>query len=207
VRVARICVFCSSSERIDPAHLALARAAGAEIARRGHDLVSGGGRVSMMGEVARAVRAGGRHTLGVIPRALVGLEVADTDADQLVVVADMRERKGRMDDAADAFLALPGGLGTLEELLEIWVARTLGMHAKPVVVLDPSRVFSALRDLVGALHRGGFVRASSAAAVTWATGVPEALDALEAGMRMAARRHPVAKPPGDLAEELLEADP
>jgi len=201
--VARICVFCASSERIDPAHLALARAAGAEIARRGHDLVSGGGRVSMMGEVARAVRAGGRHTLGVIPRALVGLEVADTDADQLVVAADMRERKGRMDDAADAFLALPGGLGTLEELLEIWVARTLGMHAKPVVVLDPDGVFSALRDLVGALHRGGFVRASSAAAVTWATGVPEALDALETGLRVPVRPHPAA----EMAEELLEADP
>src|SRR5262249_58492726 len=85
------------------------------------------------------------------------------------------------DEAADAFLALPGGLGTLEELLEIWVSRTLGMHTKPVVVLDPSGVFSALHDLVGALHRGGFVRASSAAAVTWATDVPEALDALQAG--------------------------
>ena len=205
--MARICVFCSSSERIDPAHLALARATGAEIARRGHDLVSGGGRVSMMGEVARAVRAGGRHTLGVIPRALVGLEVADTDADQLVVAADMRERKGRMDDAADAFLALPGGLGTLEELLEIWVARTLDMHTKPVVVLDPSGVFSALHDLVGALHRGGFVRASSAAAVTWATDVPEALDALEAGLQLPVRRHTAEGLAEELAEELLEADP
>ena len=116
--MARICVFCSSSERIHPAHLQLAAELGAELARRGHDLVSGGGRVSMMGAVARAVRAGGRHTLGVIPHALVGLEVADEDADELVVTSDMRERKGRMDAAADAFVALPGGLGTLEELLE-----------------------------------------------------------------------------------------
>ena len=117
--------------------------------------------------------------------------------------ADMRERKGRMDDAADAFLALPGGLGTLEELLEIWVARSLGMHAKPVVVLDPGGVFAALRELVGVLTRDGFVRAETAASVTWTTGVAEALDAVEAGLRVAGRARPAAV----LAEELLEADP
>src|SRR5262245_51323578 len=157
----------------------------------------------MMGEVARAVRAGGRHTLGVIPRALVGLEVADTDADQLVVTADMRERKGRMDAAAEAFLALPGGLGTLEELLEVWVARTLGMHGKPVVVLDPSGVFAPLRDLVGALCEQGFVRAPAAAEVVWTTGVTEALDAVEAGLAAETRR----PAPAEIAADLLEADP
>src|SRR5947209_6323449 len=93
--MARICVFCSSSERIHAAHVELAAQVGGEIARRGHDLVSGGGRISMMGAAARGVRAGGRHTLGVIPRALVGLQVEDTDADELVVTADMRERNGR----------------------------------------------------------------------------------------------------------------
>src|SRR5690242_7225785 len=124
--MARICVFCSSSDRIAPEYIALATEVGAAVAARGHDLVSGGGRVSMMGAVAAAVRAGGGHTLGVIPQALVSMEVADTDADELVVTADMRERKGRMDAAADAFLTLPGGLGTLEELSEVWVAATLG---------------------------------------------------------------------------------
>ena len=117
----------------------------------------------MMGEVARAVRAGGRRTLGVIPEALVGLEVADDDADELVVTRDMRERKGRMDAAADAFVALPGGLGTLEELLEVWVAGTLGLHDKPVVVLDPTGVYAALRDLVDKLLVQGFVRAGAEA--------------------------------------------
>ena len=199
--MARVCVFCSSSERIHPAHVELAREVGLELARRGHDLVSGGGRVSMMGSVARAVREGGRHTLGVIPEALVGLEVADDDADELVVTADMRERKGRMDAAADAFVALPGGIGTLEELLEVWVAGTLGMHGKPVVVLDPGGVLAGLRDLVDKLVAQGFVRPQAAARAVWTSTVAEALDAVEAGLAAAATTvHP-------LAEEVLEAEP
>src|SRR3954462_6558210 len=160
--MAPVCFFCSCSERIDPSHRRLAEALGTEIAGRGHDLVSGGGRVSMMGAVARAVRAGGGHTLGVIPEALVPLEVADTDADELVVTRDMRQRKGLMDEAADAFIALPGGLGTLEELLEIWVSRSLDMHAKPIVVLDPTGLYDDLRHLVEALTTTGFVRPEAA---------------------------------------------
>jgi uncharacterized protein (TIGR00730 family) len=201
--MARICVFCSSSERIHPAHLELAAEFGAELARRGHDLVSGGGCVSMMGALARAVRAGGRHTLGVIPAALTGLEVADTGADELVVTTDMRERKGRMDAAADAFVALPGGLGTLEELLEVWVAGTLGMHDKPVVVLDPTGVYAALRDLVDKLLVQGFVRPGAEQLAVWTSTVPEALDAVEAGLD----RTRVAPPPVEVTEELLESEP
>lgn len=196
-------MFCSSSERIHPAHVELAAAVGAEIARRGHTLVSGGGRVSMMGAVAGAVRAGGGHTLGVIPRALMGLEVADTAADELVVTGDMRERKGRMDAAADGFLTLPGGLGTLEELLEVWVAATLGMHGKPVVVLDPTGVFDGLRALVDKLVAQGFVRPEAAAAAVWAHDVPGAVDALEAGLDGAA---PPAGAGGAAVEEMLESE-
>src|SRR3954452_5955751 len=203
VSVARICVFCSSSERIHPAHVELAAQVGAEIARRGHDLVSGGGRVSMMGAVARGVRAGGNHTLGVIPEALVGLEVADTDADELLVTADMRERKGRMDAAADAFLALPGGLGTLEELLEVWVAGTLGMHGKPVVILDPTGVYAALHDLVDKLLVQGFVRPGAEGYAVWTSTVSGAFDAIEIGLG-GARTVPDA---ADVSEELLEGEP
>jgi uncharacterized protein (TIGR00730 family) len=204
--MARVCVFCASSERIDPVHLELAQTVGRSLAARGHDLVSGGGRVSMMGAVARAVREGGRHTLGVIPQALVGLEVADTDADELVVTGDMRERKGRMDAAAEAFLVLPGGLGTLEELLEVWVARTLGMHGKPVVVLDPTGVYEPLHQLVDRLCGQGFVRATALRALVWARQVEEAMDAVEQGLAAAtpAREGP---PGGDVAEEMLEAEP
>src|SRR5215212_8611841 len=124
--MASICVFCSSSERIHRRYLDLAAEVGSELARRGHALVSGGGSVSCMGAVARAARAGGAYTTGVIPRALLDKEVADGEADELVVTDTMRERKAEMDRRADAFLALPGGIGTLEELIEIWVARTLG---------------------------------------------------------------------------------
>lgn len=209
--MARICVFCSSSETIDPRYPELAAELGAAIAARGHDLVSGGGRVSMMGAVARAVRAGGGHTLGVIPRALIDLEVADVEADELVVTTDMRERKGLMDDAADAFIAMAGGLGTLEELLEIWVARTLGMHAKPVVVLDPTGLYSGLRTLVDGLTEQEFVRPHAAGALTWTAGVVAALDAVEAQLARPAGSRPAASATPDgvgaAVEEMLEAEP
>jgi uncharacterized protein (TIGR00730 family) len=201
--MAAICVFCASSERIARQHIELAARVGTEIARRGHSLVSGGGRVSSMGAVARASRAGGATTVGVIPEALIDLEVADQDADELVVTPDMRARKGEMDRRCDAFLCLPGGLGTLEELLEIWVSHTLGMHAKPIVVLDPDGVFAPLQAQVDALVEAGFVRAPARAAVQWAATPTEALDLIEAGLRRKAPGRAVVP----AAEELLESEP
>lgn len=198
--MAAVCVFCSSSGRIDPAYVDLASAVGTELARRGHTLVSGGGSVSCMGAVARAARAGGAHTVGVIPRVLLDLEVADHDADELLVVDDMRARKGLMDDRSDAFLTLPGGLGTLEELFEIWVSRTLAMHGKPVVVLDPDDVFAPLRAQVDHLVDTGFIRPGSRDVVVWARTVEEALDAVERGL--AATPQLTAAP-----DELLEGEP
>ncbi|MEO9239611.1 MAG: TIGR00730 family Rossman fold protein, partial [Jatrophihabitantaceae bacterium] len=132
--MAAVCVFCASSEQIDPSYLRLATEVGRRIGDGGHRLVSGGGRVSMMGAVASAARAHGAHTVGVIPQQLVDLEVADHDADELLVVQTMRERKALMDAHADAFLILPGGIGTLEEFFEAWTAGSLGLHAKPVIV-------------------------------------------------------------------------
>ena len=204
--MARICVFCASSERIDPAHVELGYTVGREIARRGHDLVWGGASVGTMGSVARGVRDGGRHTLGVIPEVMLPMEVADADADELVVTVDMRERKGRMDASADGFLTLPGGLGTLEELLEIWVGATIGIHRKPVVVLDPAGVYAPLHDLVERLTAQGFVRPEAARAVTWERDVGDALDALESGLG----GPPLARPlplPSEVIEEILEAEP
>jgi uncharacterized protein (TIGR00730 family) len=198
--VAVVCVFCASSTRIPARYVDLAAAAGAELARRGHVLVTGGGSVSCMGAVARAARAGGARTVGVIPEALRAAEVADDDADELLVTPDMRTRKGEMDRRADAFLTLPGGLGTLEELLEIWVARTLGMHAKPVVVLDPDGVFAPLRAQVDALVDTGFARPHVRSALTWATDVAGAFDAIETQLAAPPRVRPDA-------EELLESEP
>ena len=156
--MAAICVYCASSEDIDASFADLAARVGAELARRGHSLVSGGGRVSMMGAVASAARAGGAHTVGVIPRALVDFEVADDDADELIVVDTMRERKRIMDERSDGFLVLAGGIGTLEEMFEIWIARTLGMHAKPVVVFDPTGHYQGLWSTLERWIDTGFVR-------------------------------------------------
>ncbi|MEO9139481.1 MAG: TIGR00730 family Rossman fold protein [Jatrophihabitans sp.] len=156
--MAAVCVYCSSSETIDPAYRRLAADVGARIAADGHSLVSGGGRVSMMGELARAARAGGAHTVGVIPAHLMAYEVADTDADELLVVDTMRERKRVMDERSDAFLALPGGIGTLEELFEVWTSASLDMHAKPVVVIDPDEFYEPLWQYLDALRDRGFVR-------------------------------------------------
>ncbi|MGQ0844483.1 MAG: TIGR00730 family Rossman fold protein [Sporichthyaceae bacterium] len=178
--MASIAVFCASAEAIAQEHRDLAAAVGAELAARGHVLVSGGGSVSSMGALARAARAGGGHTIGVIPQALVSHEVADHDADELLVTPDMRSRKGEMDSRADAFLVLPGGIGTLEELFEIWVARSLRMHDRPVVVLDPTGVYAPLRAQIDLLVEQGFVRPEAVDVLVWTTTVSAAFEALEA---------------------------
>jgi uncharacterized protein (TIGR00730 family) len=176
--VATVCVFCASSERISPHYVELASQVGDELARRGHSLVTGGGAVSCMGAVARAARAGGARTVGVIPDALRLREVADLDADELVVTVDMRSRKAEMDRRADVFLVLPGGLGTLEELLEVWTARSLGMHHKPIVVLDPDGVFAPLRELMTGFVAAGFAHRDAVDEVSWATDIASAFDLL-----------------------------
>jgi uncharacterized protein (TIGR00730 family) len=172
-----VCVFCSSGAGVEPAYLELAAAVGARLAADGHGLVSGGGRVSMMGALARAARAGGAHTVGVIPQHLMAYEVADVDADELIVVDTMRERKRIMDERSDAFLALPGGIGTLEELFEVWTARSLDMHAKPVVVLDPDGFYDPLWAYLNGLADRGFVRATALDALGRATTVDDAFAA------------------------------
>lgn len=192
----RICVFCSSSGRIDRRYLDLATEAGAELARRGHTLVSGGATVSCMGAVARAAREGGAPTIGVIPRALVDVEIADNDS-ELVVTDDMRSRKGEMDRRSDAFLVLPGGLGTLEELFEIWTSRVLGMHDKPIAILDPHGLYEPLRELMKHLLEEGFARPRIFDAIGWTTTVGEAFSHLE--------RSPVRLEP--TAEDYMEAEP
>ena len=197
--MAAICVYCASSERIDRSYVELAAAVGTELARRGHELVSGGGALSCMGAVARAARAGGARTTGVIPSALLELEVGDQDADELLVVDDMRVRKGLMDARSDAFLALPGGLGTLEELTEVWTAKFLGMHTKPVVVLDHDGLWEPLKAQVQLMVDRGFVRPESVATLRWASSVTEALDLVEAELAAPVRVVPTL-------DEVLESE-
>ncbi|MDO9485792.1 MAG: TIGR00730 family Rossman fold protein [Actinomycetota bacterium] len=174
-----VCVYCASSPQIPARYVQLAAEVGEAIADRSWSLVSGGGSESMMGAVARATRLGGGRTVGVIPQALVDYEVADHDSDELIVTATMRERKAIMDDRADAFLALPGGIGTLEELMEVWTSRHLKMHTKPVVVLDPWGDFALLRAQVEHWQSLGFVKEHAVAQLHWATSIHEACAAIE----------------------------
>lgn len=169
-----VCVYCASSPR-DPDLLELARQVGEAIADRGWTLVSGGGNVSAMGALARGARARGGHTVGVIPKALVHREVADVDADELVVTDTMRQRKQVMEDRSDAFLALPGGIGTCEELFETWTAGYLGMHDKPVVLLDPGGHYDGLRDWLASLVPAGYVAPRALERLMVATDVEAAL--------------------------------
>jgi uncharacterized protein (TIGR00730 family) len=129
--VRRVCVFCGSSPGARAEYLAVARATGALLARRGLGLVYGGGSVGLMGAVADAVLAAGGEAVGVIPRALEQREVDHRGLTEQHVVASMHERKKMMSDLADAFIALPGGMGTLEELAEILTWSQLGLHPRP----------------------------------------------------------------------------
>jgi hypothetical protein len=144
----RICVFCGSSAGRSPAYAAAARELGAHLARRGIGLVYGGGNVGLMGIVADAVVAEGGETVGVIPRSLVDRELAHAHLTELVVVDTMHERKQRMHDLSDAFIAMPGGFGTLDELFEALTWAQLGMHAKPIGLLDVDGFWQPLRALV-----------------------------------------------------------
>jgi uncharacterized protein (TIGR00730 family) len=175
-----ICVYCASIEGISPQYLTLAAEVGRDIAARGWQLVSGGGKASMMGAVAAAAREGGARTVGVIPRALVDREWADHDSDELLVVDTMRERKALMEAHADAFLALPGGVGTCEELFEVWTAGYLRMHDKPVVLLDPDGHYEGLLTWVWDLGERGFVLPEALAHLVVARDVAVALDACAA---------------------------
>lgn len=180
--MASICVFCSSSTTVDPVYLRLAAEVGAGIAAAGHGLVSGGGKVGMMGAVAAAARSGGARTVGIIPRVLYGPEVADTDSDELLVTADMAERKNLMVAKSDAFLALPGGIGTMDELFEVWTTAFLRVHAKPVALLSPDGFYDPLLSFVDGLVARRFLSAESRGKLLVAGSATEALTLLTAAL-------------------------
>lgn len=159
----RICVFCGSSVGADPRYVEAARATGAYLARQGLGIVYGGGHVGLMGALADAALAAGGEVIGVIPHALVARELAHPGLTTLHVVATMHERKARMSALADAFLVLPGGLGTLEELFEVWSWAQLGAHTKPCGLLDVAGYWQPLLALVDHLQRQGFLAAADRA--------------------------------------------
>lgn len=162
-----LCVFCGASPGKEPAHVAVAREVGSMLARRGVRLVYGGGSGGLMGAVADAVLAGGGAVTGIIPHKLAGKEIAHQGLTELVAVETMHERKAQMANRSDAFLVLPGGLGTLEELFEVWSWAQLGFHQKPIGVLDTHGYFRALRDLMEHTTESGFMRRPDLELVTF----------------------------------------
>jgi len=182
--VAAVGVFCASSTRIEQRWLDLATDTGKELAARGHTLISGGGRVGMMGTVAAGARSGGAHTVGVIPQTLVDWEVADTDSDELIVTDGMGSRKNLLIERSDAFITLPGGLGTLDELFEVWTTATLDLHRKPIVLLDPDGFYRPLLSWLSSLAESEFVRPEALSMVTVVDTVPAALDTIEAQLHV-----------------------
>ena len=174
----RIAVYCSSSTAVSDETKKLGFEVGKAIANGGHDLVWGGGAISVMGEVARGARIDGGKTIGVIPERLMNIEFIDHDADEIHVVADMRARKAMIEQVSDGFLVLPGGIGTLEEFFEIWVGRYLGFHSKPIAVVDPSNVYGSLRVALGDLTTLNFMKPGQSELVAWCSEIKEALSHL-----------------------------
>lgn len=177
-----VCVYCAASPH-HPELLDLARRVGAGIAARGWTLVSGGGNVSAMGAVAEAARSHGGRTVGVIPQALMHRELADVAADELIVTSTMRQRKQIMEDRSDAFLTLPGGIGTCEELFETWTAGYLGMHDKPVVLLDPAGHYDGLRRWLESLVPTGYVAPAALERLLVTDDIDTALQLCSSGRR------------------------
>lgn len=173
----RICVFCGSSPGNDLAYADAARSVGQGLAENGCDLVYGGGRAGLMGVVADAVLAAGGKVTGVIPRALVNQEIAHSGLTQLLVVPTMHERKAKMADLADGFIALPGGVGTLEEIFEQWGWARLGIHGKPCAFFDVKGFFEPVRTMLNQMLRAGFMRKEHTDIITFASDLGQILEA------------------------------
>ena len=154
----RICVFCGSSMGARPEYAEAARATGRLIAQRGLGLVYGGGEVGLMGVLANAAMAAGGEVIGVIPEALMRMEVGHPELTALHVVDTMHERKAMMADLSDAFIALPGGIGTLEELFEVWTWGQLGIHPKPLGFLDVAGYYDHLHAFLDHSVSEGFLK-------------------------------------------------
>ena len=154
----RLCVFCGSSAGHDPVYLETARAVGEALALNGIELVYGGASVGLMGAVADAAITKGGHVIGVMPQALADKEIAHKGLSDLRVVGSMHERKALMAELADGFIALPGGLGTFEELFEVWTWAQLGYHRKPCALLNAGGFYDKLTDFLDDVVERGFVK-------------------------------------------------
>lgn len=175
-----LCVYCSSSDRLDPKYTTAAEELGREMVARGWGLVYGGGKTGLMGAVARAVKARGGRVVGVIPEFMKAKELAYDEADELITVITMRERKLLMETRADAFVALPGGFGTLEEIMEILTLRQLDVVKKPCVFFNQDGFYDDLINLFQRMLAEKFFKPSNMELFRVAASVPEVFTQIEA---------------------------
>ncbi len=176
-----VCVYCGSRYGAHPAYRALARTLGTAIGQRGWQLVYGGGRAGLMGEVADAALAAGGRVVGIIPDSLMRLEVGHAGLHELHVVQTMHQRKQMMAERADGFIAMPGGIGTFEELFEVWTWRHLGYHDRPIGLLDTQDYWAPLVDFLRRSVAEGFMGEDQMAMLQIDTEVDRLLDAVHAG--------------------------
>lgn len=176
----QVCVYCGSSPGFDPVYRQAAHELGTALARAGHGLVYGGGHVGLMGAVADAVLDAGGPVVGVIPQALVDRELAHRGLTELVITGSMHERKAIMVERADAFVALPGGYGTFDELFETLTWLQLGIHAKPIVLFDVDGFFEPLLALADRAVTAGFLKRPHREAAVRAATVAGVLAAIQA---------------------------
>jgi uncharacterized protein (TIGR00730 family) len=179
-RLTSVCVFIGSRFGASPCYLETARALGAALARRGIALVYGGAQCGLMGALADSVLAGGGRVVGVMPRGLVDQEIAHRGLSELIVTEDMHSRKARMAGLADAFLALPGGYGTLEELFEVVTWGKLGLHRKPVGLLDSGGFWAGLLAFLAHTRAEGFIPESGMSVLPCESDPERILDLLAA---------------------------
>ena len=177
--VKRLAVYCGSAPGSQPVFAAATRATAAAMASRGVELVYGGGKLGLMGLVADSVLEAGGRVYGVIPTVLVDLEVAHTGLTELHRVETMHERKAKMTDLADAFLALPGGIGTLDELFEAWSWNALGYHKKPFCLLNVDGYWDGMIEFIDHATRSGFLSPQRREQLLVAQTPEEALDSLD----------------------------
>ena len=175
-----LCVFCGSRFGVDPAFRDLARQLGQTLAERAVTLVYGGGGVGLMGLTANAALSAGGKVVGIIPEFLFNREAGHPNLSELVVVKSMHERKLEMFERSDGFVILPGGLGTLEEFFEVLSWRTLGLHDKPIVIIDHTGYWQPLADLLKSVIDGGFADRRYLDHVAFVTRVEDVLPTIEA---------------------------
>ena len=189
VDISAVCVYCGSRDQVDQAYRDAARDLGRHLAESAVALVYGGGRVGLMGRCADAALAAGGTVIGIIPEALMKIEVDHRDLTELIVTPDMHSRKRCMIDRADAFVLLPGGLGSLDEIIEVITWRQLGLHDKPIIVINIAGYWDPLLALIEHIIAQGFANSSARGLYCVVASAAEVIPAIEAAPRQMFTAH------------------